>query len=222
MRTLVRALPILAVTAAALMTTEHAHAQSSSFFKTCTSQMSTLPTDVLVSPLSMAPKEYFGPNFANTSNQNTCSSWTWFQTFSSAVVGIAFGYPGSFGGPAITTSAWDCNHSAIMLAVYQKLNGFSGWTYLGSVTHFGDLVNGQCRYDAAGGFASSHHRASSRITIVRPTTPGSTPTITVVGGGQIRVAARSWAHNDPAFGHPGTLCGSTECFYGTRLYFFGQ
>ena len=38
------------------------------------------------------------------------------------------------------------------------------------------------------------------------------------GRDPVRIAVRSWSHNDPALGHSGDECPTTSCFWPTRVY----
>lgn len=137
------------------------------------------------------------PVSANPSAQ-TCSSYSWARTSSSS---MAFGTGPQWAGRS-TTSAWDCNHSSIEYALYGKAF-LRSWTMIGGGMLWGKLVNGQCTYSVSnfpGGWG-------------KDTAVGVLPPYA-----QYAVAVKSWSHNDPNLGHPGTDCGAASCYWPTNLF----
>jgi hypothetical protein len=200
--------------AVAMFASTAAHAQhtmpgsmSETFKKSCTSQIPNLPVAVdrgFLIGTTTAPAYLVG--LSHATGQATCADYTWIKGW----FGF-FGLVTPFAGwPAITTSAWDCNHSTVDYGVYVKWG--ASWTYLGGGLLYGKLVNGVCTHAAA----NFPQQAGSVDSVFMPNS--SVPW--VFAPTEFRVATRVWNHDDPTIGHPGNVCGGNVNCWWLGMYTF--
>lgn len=173
--------------------------------------------DVNITASMLSPtKRHWGSNYNNGATQ-TCGDFTWFKRplYNRPYNNVFI----EFGGPNIVTSPWDCQHSTLTFGVYKRFTN-GPWQLISLGYIYGKMENGKCThsYSAANASPSTWHTETGE--------QGGAPYVSVYGGaveagttvvGEIRIATSSSAHDDPALGHPGTLCGSANCYYGTNV-----
>lgn len=170
----------------------------------CAAQMNNLPVDVDL-PYSFGwPQVVTAPSFA--SGEQSCLDFTWVRKF--------FYYQNlidpEFGGPAITNSGWDCNHSSVEYGVYRRVG--STWSYVGGGLMYGALKNGQCTYSV------SNFPQQPGTDTVFPLNVCGNPGFPCWT--EIRVGIRTWSHNDRALGHPGNQCSGTSCWWPSKILWY--
>jgi hypothetical protein len=133
-----------------------------------------------------------------------CSGYTWTQITGAmdSLTLAAF-----YGGPDINRfsddqNAWDCNHSSMEYAVFVKRDGVFKMEAYGDL--FGKYANNHCSHDG-----SASPSVGSFIAHV-------------FHAGDVRVAFRSWQHNDMSIGHTGTYCGDLSCWWPSVLVWSSQ
>ena len=109
-----------------------------------------------------------------------------------------------FDGPNVTSDGFDCSHTAVMYALYNK-NGLGTYSLSTSGILFGKLVGTTCTHDISN-FASQGGNSATVGHL------GRDPVFSVV----------SWTHNDTAIGHPGNLCSTTNCWWPTFVFVSGK
>jgi hypothetical protein len=128
-----------------------------------------------------------------------CADFAWAR---GALQGSARVSP-AWAGPALTTSAWDCNHSSLEYAVYRLSS--AGWQYVDGALAYGALsAQGVCGYSVNNAPRQDGHDE----TIVLAEPDATT---------EVRVGLRAWSHNDPALGHSGSDCETLSCYWPVRL-----
>lgn len=130
------------------------------------------------------------------SNDVDCAAFAWAALEIRGRVAIE----PAWGGLPITTSQWDCNHSSLEFAVYQRSG--AGWYYVAGGLGYGALNGERCSYSVAN---------------FPPQSGVDSVTISAEDGPSLLVAVRSWSHNDTALGHPGDACFSESCFWPVHL-----
>jgi hypothetical protein len=173
--------------------------------------------DVDITADMLSPRTRHWGNSYHDGGTQTCHDFTWFnRPLYNAPHNNVFI---DFGGPNIVTSAADCQHTMLQFGVYKRFTG-GAWQLVSLGYIYGKLQNGTCThsYTAANAIPSRWHTETGEV--------GNAPHVAIYGGpvlggttvvGEIRIAAYSWVHNDPAIGHPGNVCGSTDCYFGTNV-----
>jgi hypothetical protein len=172
--------------------------------RSCASAIPGLPINVDMGYGAGFPLEVIAPSFA-VGNEN-CFDFTWIGGW----FWFTMLFDPEWGGPPITSSAFDCNHSTIEYAVY--LGSGNSWQYWGGGLMYGKRSNGTCMYSASN---PPQQPGNDTIGYANPAffwQPAYT---------EFRVAVRSWSHNDPRFGHPGNLCSGLSCYWPTKLLLSG-
>ncbi len=125
-----------------------------------------------------------------------------------------------FAGPDIDSSAFDCSHSSLFYLVMKRYDGGS-WVPVAAGQLWGDLQGSYCSHNTPNHWLSEWFGPGSQAPVVtisdgpRGTTTSWDPDdFDVVG--EIKVLTFSWAHNDTDIGHPGNLCSTDNCYYGSR------
>jgi hypothetical protein len=108
-----------------------------------------------------------------------------------------------FGGPNVVSADWDCQHSSIIYSLYTK-NSAGIYSLATNGDLFGAIVGTTCTHVATN-FPSTGSNAA-----------------TVAHGRDSVFAVVSWTHNDPALGHPGNLCSTTNCWWPTQVFVAGK
>lgn len=187
-------------------------------FRACATRAHLFPVDVRV-PQGRGRGVYAGSGPSTHSGQypESCLDYTLF----SAPLRAQHGPDGffvyvSYNGENVTTSAFDCQHTTLTYAVLVRPAGEDSFSLASFAQIFGVLENGMCSHgiSAAMSLPSEVHThlpygANGLVTLI----PGW------AGDGEVRIMASSWAHNDPAIGHPGNLsCApDTSCYYGASV-----
>jgi hypothetical protein len=167
------------------------------FRRSCASEIDSLNVDAELGTLGES-LDVVVPNRAG--GRGDCTEFSWVRGFINTYGKIEARWT----GPAITRSEWDCSHSSVEFGVYRKVAG--AWEYVDGGLGFGSLESGTCTYSVR-----NFPEQSGADTAWVPATGVDAE------GTEIRVALRSWSHNDPRMGHSGADCEGTSCYWPTRI-----
>lgn len=188
------------------------------FFSECAKLLNAITVDVQLEGPGGGAWSGSGKNPFTEKVLDNCRGYTVFN-YPMYPLATTFWVDVGYDGDNVTTSEFDCNHTNVEFAVFvRRGSDFFSLVSYGLVR--GLLIEGTCTHGnaAAEAFpAINPSYAAPPFGIQNPTTAIHWGTI--ANTGEIRVMARSWAHNDPNIGHPGNLsCApSTSCWYGASV-----